>query len=111
MTRRSKHVGPPGVDTRATRRAAQPAVAARTPRPPQPADARDPRCSGRVGQRTGLLNFPLHNLLRAEPANGGAKARLRDIVHGTNWFCAGTPGCDQASGWAIATSRTWHGRS
>jgi subtilase family serine protease len=51
-----------------------------------------------LGGRVGLLNFPLYNLVRANRAYGGAKAPLRDIVHGTNWFYAGMPGYDPATG-------------
>jgi kumamolisin len=51
-----------------------------------------------VGQRLGLLNYPLYNMLRFGSAYDGSKAPLRDITSGDNWFYHGKPGYDQATG-------------
>jgi len=51
-----------------------------------------------LGQRLGLLNVPLYDLVRSNAAYGGSHAPLRDIVRGDNWFYTGRRGYDQATG-------------
>jgi subtilase family serine protease len=54
--------------------------------------------SQKAGGRLGLLNFPLYKLARNPASYTGARAPLRDITAGDNWFYTGVPGYDDATG-------------
>jgi kumamolisin len=51
-----------------------------------------------LGHRVGLLNVPLYQLLRSGNPYNGAKAPLRDITQGDNWFFNANKAYDQATG-------------
>jgi subtilase family serine protease len=51
-----------------------------------------------LGQRLGLLDVPLYDLVRRNAAYGGPQAPLRDITRGDNWFYSGHAGYDQGTG-------------
>jgi len=51
-----------------------------------------------VGQRVGLLNSILYDLVREGGAYGGSRAPLRDIKNGDNWYYKSVAGYDQTTG-------------
>jgi kumamolisin len=51
-----------------------------------------------AGSRLGLLNFALYSMVGNGTAYAGAKAPLRDITAGNNWYYSGLPGYDDATG-------------
>jgi kumamolisin len=51
-----------------------------------------------LGERVGLLNFPLYNLAHTGNAYGGRNPPLNAIVYGDNWFYDGSNGYNPAVG-------------
>ena len=49
-------------------------------------------------KRSGLLNYPIYNLLRTEKAYDSHNAPLNRIAFGNNWFYHGTPGYNRGAG-------------